>query len=138
MNKQLSLKRIIRAFVFLTVFVLAMFLFSAEESKADTASYDPWYYVDETYKFSVPDKFQHFWGSAALTEILGPMPALALGITKEIYDDKKTKVGFSSRDIVADILGVVSAKLTETDKVSLWLDWRPAEDVIIVQIGIGL
>ena len=66
------------------------------------------------------------------------MPALALGITKEIYDDKKAKVGFSSRDIVADILGVVSAKLTETGKVSLWLDWRPAGDVIIVQIRIGL
>ncbi len=138
MIKQPNLHRIIRAFVFLTVFVLAMSLFSAEESKADTASYDPWYYVDETYKFSVPDKFQHFWGSAALTEILGPMPALALGITKEIYDDKNAKVGFSSRDIVADILGVVSAKLTETEKVNLWLDWRPQEDVIIVQIGIGI
>ena len=138
MSKQLSLHRIIRAFTFLTVFIFAMSLISAEESNADTASYDPWYYVDATYKFSVPDKFQHFWGSAALTEILGPMPALAIGISKEIYDDKKTKVGFSSRDIVADILGVVSAKLTETDKVSLWLDWRPEDDAIIVQIGIGL
>lgn len=138
MSKQLSLYRIIRTFAFLTVIVFAMILFSTEESEANTASYDPWYYVDATYKFSVPDKFQHFWGSAALTEILGPMPALALGITKEIYDDKVAQVGFSSRDIVADILGVVSAKLTETDKVSLWLDWRPQEDVIMVQIGIGL
>jgi len=138
MSKQLNLHRIIRAFAFLTVFVFVMALFSAEESKADTASYDPWYYVDATYKFAVPDKFQHFWGSAALTEILGPMPALAIGISKEIYDDKKTRVGFSSRDIVADILGVVSAKLTETEKVSLWLDWRPEDKVIIVQIGIGL
>ena len=138
MSKQLGLYRIIRAFIFLTVFVFAMSLFSTEESRADTAAYDPWLYVDASYKFSVPDKFQHFWGSAALTEILGPMPALALGITKEIYDDKVAQVGFSSRDSVADILGVVSAKLAETDKVSLWLDWRPAEDVIIVQIGIGL
>ena len=138
MDKQLRIHRIIRATQFLTVLVLAMILFSAEESKANTASYDPWYYVDASYKFSVPDKFQHFWGSVALTEILGPMPALAIGISKEIYDDKKAKVGFSSRDIVADILGVVSAKLTETDKVSLWLDWRPQEDVIIVQIGIGI
>jgi len=120
------------------MFVFAAALFSAEESKADTASYDPWYYVDATYRFSVPDKFQHFWGSAALTEILGPMPALAIGISKEIYDEKKTRVGFSSRDIVADILGVVSAKLTETNKVNLWLDWRPEDDAIIVQIGIGL
>jgi len=138
MSKHFGLHRIIREFSFLTVFVFAISFFSTEESKADTANYDPWYYVDATYKFSVPDKFQHFWGSAALTEILGPMPALALGITKEIYDDKKTKAGFSSRDIVADILGVVSAKLTETDKVSLWLDWRPEDDAIIVQIGIGL
>ena len=73
-----------------------------------------------------------------MTEILGPIPALALAITKEIYDDKKAKVGFSSRDIVADILGVVSAKSTETDKVSPWLDWRPQEEVIILQIGIGI
>ncbi len=138
MSKQLSINRTIRTFTFLSIFVFAMSLFSAEESRADTADYDPWYYVDASYKFSVPDKFQHFWGSAALTEILGPMPALALGISKEIYDDKKTKAGFSSRDIVADILGVISAKLTERNKVSLWLDWRPAEDVIIVQIGIGL
>ena len=86
----------------------------------------------------MPDKLQHFWGSVALTEVLGPMPALAFGISKEIYDDKKTKAGFSSRDIVADILGVVSSKLTETDKVSLWLDWRPEDEAIIVQIGIGL
>ena len=138
MSKQLGLYRIIRAFIFLTVFVFAMSLFSTEESRADTAAHDPWLYVGATYKFSVPDKFQHFWGSAALTEILGPMPALALGISKEIYDDKVAQVGFSSRDIVADILGVVSAKLTETNKVSLWLDWRPQEDVIMVQIGIGL
>ena len=138
MSKHLGLHRIIRAFSFLTVFVFAMSLFSTEESKADTPSYDPWYYVDATYKFAVPDKFQHFWGSAALTEIIGPMPALAIGISKEIYDDKKTKVGFSSRDIVADILGVVSAKLTETNKVILWLDWRPEDDVMIVQIGISL
>ena len=138
MSKQLNLLRIVLTFSFLIMFVFAMSLFSTEESRADTADYDPWYYVDATYKFSVPDKFQHFWGSAALTEILGPMPALAFGISKEIYDDKKTKAGFSSRDIVADILGVVSAKLTETDKVSLWLDWRPEDDAIIVQIGIGL
>ncbi len=138
MSKQLNLLRIIRTLSFLIMFVFAAALFSAEESKADTASYDPWYYVDATYRFSVPDKFQHFWGSAALTEILGPMPALAIGISKEIYDEKKTRVGFSSRDIVADILGVVSAKLTETEKVSLWLDWRPQDDAIIVQIGIGL
>ena len=138
MRKHFNLHRIARALVFLTVFVFAISLFFAEESKADTASYDPWFYVDATYKFSVPDKFQHFWGSAALTEIIGPMPALAIGISKEIYDDKNAKVGFSSRDIVADILGVVSAKLTETDKVNLWLDWRPEDDAIIVQIGIGL
>ena len=138
MSKQLSLHRIIRASAFLTIFVFAMSLFSAEESRADTAAYDPWLYVDASYKFSVPDKFQHFWGSAALTEIIGPMPALAIGISKEIYDDKKTKAGFSSRDIVADILGVISAKLTETEKVSLWLDWRPEDDAIIVQIGISL
>ena len=138
MSKQLSINRTIRTFTFLSIFVFAMSLFSAEESRADTASYDPWFYVDASYKFSVPDKFQHFWGSAALTEILGPMPALALGISKEIYDDKKTKAGFSSRDIVADILGVISAKLTETDKVSLWLDWRPEDEAIIVKIGIGL
>ena len=138
MSKQLSINRTIRTFTFLSIFVFAMSLFSAEESRADTADYDPWYYVDASYKFSVPDKFQHFWGSAALTEILGPMPALALGISKEIYDDKKTKAGFSSRDIVADILGVISAKLTERNKVSLWLDWRPEDEAIIVKIGIGL
>lgn len=138
MSKQFNFQRLTRAFTCLSIFVFAMTLFSAEESAAEAPDYDPWYYVDASYKFSVPDKFQHFWGSAALTEILGPMPALALGITKEIYDDKIAHVGFSSRDIIADILGIVSAKLTETEKVSLWLDWRPEDEVIIVQIALGL
>ena len=138
MIKQFNLHGIIRAFTFLRIFVFAMVLFSAEESLAEAPVYDPWYYVDASYKLSVPDKFQHFWGSAALTEILGPMPALALGITKEIYDDKIAHVGFSTRDIVADIFGVVSAKLTESEKVSLWLDWIPEDQAIILQFGIGI
>jgi uncharacterized protein YfiM (DUF2279 family) len=139
MTKQLNLKRITRVILFFGLTILTMSLFSTEESRADTADYDPWYYVsDRSYRFRVPDKFQHFWGSAALTELLGPMPALALGITKEIYDDKTARVGFSSRDIVADVLGIMSTKLAQTEKVNMWLDWQPDDGVLILRFGIRI
>lgn len=112
---------------------------STEKSQANPPKYDPWYYVDDSkYKFTVPDKFQHFYGSAILTEIIGPMPALAFGMIKEVHDDSEAKVGFSIKDIAADALGIVSAKLARNQSVKLWLAWDPSEETLVVNLGIRI
>lgn len=130
------LKKII---FFVIALGIILSLAPTNESKADEPVYDPWYYVDyKSFKFSVPDKLQHFYGSALLTEVVGPMPALALGVTKEVYDDQYAKVGFSMKDIVADVLGIMSAKFARTERVSLWLNWNPSQETLVLQFGIHL
>ncbi len=141
MAKQLILIRasVLKAAFFFGLVMFVLTIAPAEETKAKSPDYDPWYYVnDQTYKFMVPDKFQHFYGSALLTEIIGPMPALALGVSKEVYDDSDALVGFSMKDIAADLLGVISAKFARSEKVSLWLDWDSGEETLVLHFGIRL
>ncbi|HEX2897955.1 MAG TPA: hypothetical protein VHP63_07900 [candidate division Zixibacteria bacterium] len=141
MAKQFNLSRlkISKSALFFGLFLLGLFSFPAEESKAESPEYDPWYYVErDEMDFIVPDKFQHFYGSAVLTEIIGPMPALAFGMLKEIHDDTDGLVGFSMKDITADVLGIMSAKFARTKNVKLWLDWDPAEETLVVNFGIRL
>ena len=130
---------VLKTFLFFSFLVLFFSLSAVEESQAEPPKYDPWYYVhDNAYRFTVPDKFQHFYGSAMLTEIIGPMPALAFGFIKEVHDDSEAKVGFSIKDIAADALGVMSAKFAKTKSVKLWLDWDPTEETLVVNFGIRL
>ena len=132
-------KRILKALLFLTFFILFAALMPAEESRAESPKSDPWYYVnDKTYKFSAPDKFQHYYGSAILTEIIGPMPALAFGVLKEVHDDSHSLVGFSFRDLTADVLGIMSAKFARTENIKLWLDWDPSQETLVLNLGIRL
>ncbi|MGH8014657.1 MAG: hypothetical protein ACREBV_00515 [Candidatus Zixiibacteriota bacterium] len=130
---------IIKAAIFLVFLALFLTFSPAEESQAKSPEHDPWYYVrDDAYRFIVPDKFQHFYGSAILTEVVGPMPALAFGVLKEIHDDDQALVGFSVKDITADVLGIMSARFARTEKVKLWLDWDPGQETLILNIGIRL
>ncbi len=125
--------------LFFGIIILVLTIAPAEETKAKSPVYDPWYYVnDAAYKFMVPDKFQHFYGSAILTEIIGPMPALTFGVIKEVHDDNNAKVGFSIKDIAADMLGVMSAKFARSEKVTLWLDWDPGQETLVLNFGIRL
>lgn len=122
-------------------FLLGIFLsvVPTEDSRANEPLHDPWYYVDyHTYKFSLPDKLQHFYGSAMLTEVMGPMPALALGMTKEYYDDQYAGVGFSVKDIAADVLGIISAKFARTESVKMWLDWDPGQETLVLRFGLRI
>ena len=138
-SRSLRKVRVSRAYLFLSLLVLFFSLSPIMECQADPPKNDPWYYVhDKAYKFVVPDKFQHFYGSAMLTEIIGPMPALAFGFIKEVHDDSEANVGFSVKDIAADALGVMSAKLAKTNSVKLWLDWNPTQETLVVNFGIRL
>lgn len=141
MAKQFNFSRLkfSKSALFFVLLVLGIFSFPAEESKAESPKYDPWYYVHSSeYDFIVPDKFQHFYGSAILTEIIGPMPALAFGMLKEVHDDTDKLVGFSMKDITADVLGIMSAKFARSENIKLWLDWDPAEETLVVNFGIRL
>ena len=125
--------------LFFGIVILVLTIAPAEETKAKAPDYDPWYYVnDAAYKFTVPDKFQHFYGSAILTEIIGPMPALTFGVIKEVHDDSDALVGFSMKDIAADMLGVMSAQFARSEKVTLWLDWDPGEETLVLHLGVRL
>ncbi len=131
--------RVLKALLFFSFLVFFFTLSPAEESQAESPKHDPWYYVnDSEYKFIVPDKFQHFYGSAVLTELIGPMPALAFGFIKEIHDDSEARVGFSMKDIAADALGIMSAKFARTESIKLWLDWDPVEETLVVNFGIRI
>lgn len=132
-------RKTIKAAIYFSTLFLLLSLLAAEESHAEPPPHDPWYFAKSTeYKFMVPDKFQHFYGSAMLTEIIGPMPALAFGVLKEVHDDVDGLVGFSSKDIAANILGIMSAKFAQTENVTLWLDWDPAGETLILNLGIRL
>lgn len=138
-NFKTSVQRALKAAPMFGFLVFLICICSSAESKAKSPEYDPWYYVRHNeYEFVVPDKFQHFYGSAILTEMVGPMPALAFGVLKEIHDDTDGLVGFSMKDITADVLGIMSARFAQTEKVTLWLDWDPGEETLVLNFGIRL
>ncbi|MCJ7496934.1 MAG: hypothetical protein MUO78_02195 [candidate division Zixibacteria bacterium] len=77
---------------------------------------DPWYFVDEKNWYIMgPDKWQHFSGCYIAQKLFSQVtnPYLSagvvafLGLAKE-YDDAYRE-GWSSRDLLMDFLGIVSA-----------------------------
>lgn len=118
-------------------------LFTAQTAKSfDPPEFDAWYY--QSYKqgleFSVPDKAQHYWGSYVLTEVGGKSfdrAALVFfaGFLWEVNDDKRG-VGFSSRDLIADVLGVVSSIVNSSESTKLWLDYSVADKTISMNVSV--
>ena len=80
---------------------------------------DHWYFVDhENWYIKAPDKWVHFMGSYALTEVTHSLVknklmagtiSLGLGLVKE-FDDA-WREGWSKRDIYMDVGGVASSLL---------------------------
>jgi hypothetical protein len=107
----------------------------------DLPDRDPWYHQDDSHAdFWIPDKAQHYWGSQFLGKLADQIPmtdnewtkpilALGAGFIWEIYQDQQG-VGFSERDMVANILGVVSSQVNNDDVV-VWLQYSTEEDVIV-------
>jgi len=107
---------------------------------------DPWYYQtnDRGLTFMVPDKAQHYWGTRVLVEIAKPyMPdamacalALAAGFAWEVKDSYTSlgtpgngSVGFSCRDLIADLLGAGGALIDNKD-VMTWVNWSTTKETI--------
>ena len=78
---------------------------------------DPWYYVDhQNWYIKAPDKWTHYMGTYALTEIthqivrdktLAGVFALGMGLLKEVDDGYRE--GWSRRDLLVDVGGVASS-----------------------------
>jgi hypothetical protein len=64
------------------------------------------------------DLAQHFWVSAALTDLAGEQLALAAGVTKELQDSNGGS-GFSFADLAADMGGVELASRVLSSRISL-------------------
>lgn len=83
---------------------------------------DPWYYqTNLDYRFYVPDKAQHFYGSYFLAYLTSTKLSLICGLLKEIYDNQKG-VGFSYRDIIANCLGILANKINK-HRFKLWVPY---------------
>jgi hypothetical protein len=133
-----------------TAVVVVLLLLAAHPAQAfDLPKYDPWYYQSSVqgYTFAIPDKAQHFYGSAMVNEfskrlplpgidILGPILSLTAGFMWETYQDQKG-IGFSERDLAADAMGVAASQLS-SEHLSLWLDYSTTERVIMFRVAVRL
>lgn len=129
--------------------VLLMLLTARPAHGFDLPKYDPWYYQshNQGYRFTIPDKAQHFYGSAMVNEfskrlplpgidILGPILSLTAGFMWETYQDQKG-IGFSQRDLAADAMGVAASQLS-SEHMSFWLDYSTTERVIMFKVAMRL
>ena len=112
----------------------------------DLPDRDPWYYqsIEPGYAFVIPDKAQHYWGSALLNEIgkklslpeeryTGPALALTAGFLYEAWQSSKG-IGFSPRDLAADALGVATSHFN-SDSFSIWMDYSTREETIMMNFA---
>lgn len=95
----------------------------------------------------IPDKAQHFYGSAMVNEfskklplpgidILGPILSITAGFMWETYQDQKG-IGFSQRDLAADAMGVAASQLS-SEHMTFWMDYSTTERVIMFKVAMRL
>ena len=133
----------------IALLVLLVLLAAHPAQGFDLPKYDPWYYQsnEQGYRFTIPDKAQHFYGSALINEfskqlplpgieILGPILSLTAGFMWETYQDQKG-IGFSERDLAADAMGIVASQLS-SEHMSLWLHYSTTEKVIMFKVAMRL
>ncbi|MCD6249670.1 MAG: hypothetical protein J7J98_04980 [candidate division Zixibacteria bacterium] len=130
------------------ILVLLILMLSPSSSVAfDLPSYDPWYYQsnEHGYSFAVPDKAQHYYGSALLNEfskclplpgikVMGPVISFTAGFMYEAWQDQRG-IGFSQRDLFADAMGIIASQLSNKDVV-LWLDYSTNEKELTFNVAL--
>jgi hypothetical protein len=102
---------------------------------------DPWYFRNPSMgiQFMVPDKAQHYYGSAMLTATsskvlgkdVGAVASLVAGFLWEIKDDHVGH-GFSVRDLVADGLGVLTSRIGWSGPVKVYGDYSVTEETVSI------
>jgi len=112
----------------LIINVLLLFFIGFQSVSAfDLPKSDPWYYQADNrgLSFMIPDKAQHYWGSALLGHIGNQLPlplkrltvpflALGAGYFWEMWQEDQG-IGFSERDLIADAFGVLSSQINSRD-----------------------
>lgn len=106
----------------------------ARASILDPPATDPWYcQSDNDWRFMVPDKVQHYYGSQLLVELgLHPATAFMVGFVYEIYQ-AETGVGFSGRDLIANTFGVLAGSVNSR-KFYLFVDYSKTERVVKLNV----
>ncbi len=99
-------------FVILITAILIALPFTCDQAQAgalDPPATDPWYcQSDHDWRFMLPDKVQHYYGSQLLVELgLHPATAFAVGFVYELYQGE-TGTGFSCRDMLANSVGLLA------------------------------
>ncbi len=125
--------------------VIVFWLFISPAHGFEFAAYDPWYYqsTEQGYTFWIPDKVQHSWGSAFLNElgkklnlpakrITTPLLTLGIGFGYEIWQERKG-IGFSQRDFLADLLGVISSEFS-SETLVLYMDYSAHDNIIMFNV----
>ena len=128
--------------------LLILVLFPSTPAAFDLPDYDPWYYRSnkQGYLFTIPDKAQHFYGSALLNEVgkrlplpernlTSPILAFAAGFMYEVWQERRG-IGFSHRDLVANVLGVATSQFS-SQSLKMWLDYSTTEKIITFNVSIA-
>ena len=126
----------------LIVIVLLLVCLGYQNSPAfELPNYDPWYYQSDHQglSFMIPDKAQHYWGSALLgfvgnqlplplRQVTVPFLALGAGYFWEVWQQDQG-IGFSERDLVADAFGVLSSQINSED-FKMHMDYSLSEKTV--------
>ena len=126
--------------------MLILILLPSTPAAFDLPHYDPWYFQSDQqgYSFAVPDKAQHYYGSAMLNElskrlplpgikVMGPVISFTAGFMYEVWQDQRG-IGFSQRDLFADAMGVAASQLSNDDIV-LWLNYSTQKQVLMFNVA---
>ena len=103
--------------------------------------------------YMIPDKAQHYYGSYLLSsvsqkylgDVVGPLTTFAVGFLWEVKDNKSKLnghpgilIGFSTRDLIADGLGVLSSIVNKGSKVKMWLDYSRIDKEIMFNVSMKI
>lgn len=145
-NDNRNMVRCIMAALF-ALTVLALLAGSFDQAYGFTPpSRDVWYYrqANGGLEFQVPDKAQHYYGSALLAQansklignkIIGHAAALVQGFLWECNDNKHGRA-FSVRDLYADGLGVLTSFIGWRGNVRLFCDYDTQAETITLNVSV--
>jgi hypothetical protein len=95
---------------------------------------ESWYYADNSFKFFVPDKAQHFYGSYYLCQTTSTEFAVASGVAYEFYQSQSGQF-FSIKDMVANVLGCIAYNVND-NKVCLYVTANNTEKIITLNMKV--
>lgn len=146
-KRKLKMVRRSNRVVILTLF--GLFFIAPAANSFELPNHDPWFYqsTEQGYLFMIPDKAQHAWGSMLLNntfkelnlpaeKISAPLLSFAAGFFYEVYQENQG-LGFSQRDLVSDVAGILASELTG-DSTVMYISYESSTKIIMVNFSIIL